>query len=489
MPALAPTDRDDLVLSAGLGFRILLREGESLNRRSDRFGKNNDFIAFLPSPADPNEATLWVNHEYPIPLFDGDRVLYRAETRRQAERMMGSVGGSIVVLRRRHDGWHALRDERNRRLDANTPIPLVAPRAIGASRTALGTMGNCAGGVTPWGTVLSCEENHENYYGRWDAARGRTVAVAGGYGWERFFSRDPRHYGWVVEVNPKNGAARKLTSLGRFSHESATVVLAPDGRPVVYSGDDARGGCIFKFIADAPGELSEGRLYAANIPAGRWELLSLERPELRRHFRDQLDVLTRAREAAHRCGATGCDRPEDIEVDARTGLVYVSLTNNVKKRNYFGSILRIAEQDSDPRSAHFSCSTYLTGGVSSGFSCPDNMTFDPAGNLWLACDIAESEMNRGPYAAFKNNGLFVIPMRGPGAGRPVQVASAPRGAEFTGPCFSSDGRTLFLSVQHPGIGSTSVRMLESHWPDGGHSLPRSAVVAITGALLDEFAAG
>ena len=61
----------------------------------------------------------------------------------------------------------------------------------------------------------------------------------------------------------------------------------------------------------------------------------------------------------------------------------------------------------------------------------------------------------------------------------------PTDAELTGPWFAPDGQTLFLSVQHPGENSTDVNNLTSHWPEGGGAIPRSAVVAIQGKLLEE----
>ena len=78
-------------------------------------------------------------------------------------------------------------------------------------------------------------------------------------------------------------------------------------------------------------------------------------------------------------------------------------------------------------------------------------------------------------------------MTGEGAGIPIQVASAPIDAELTGPCFSPDYKTLFLSVQHPGsMARKNMKKPTSHWPDGKGKLARSAVVAINGPLLDEL---
>lgn len=486
---LRPSSEDAFLLAEGLSYNVVVREGESLGAGRATFGKNNDYIAFLPDPKNDRSARLWVNHEYPVPLFENGAVIRQASTRAQADRMMRSVGGSFIKIEKTNSGWTMLRDGSNARFDANTPIRIEAPRPIAGSLQAIGTFGNCAGGVTPWGTVLTCEENHENYYGDFTPGMSAPKPVSGGYRWEDFYSRDPRHYGWVVEFDPRSGELVKHTALGRFSHESATVVLASDGRPVIYSGDDTAGGCLYKYIGDQPNKIGTGRLFAANIKRGRWEELNLARSELRGVFSDQLEVLIHARQAARLCSGTRLDRPEDIEVDPRNGQVYVALTNNVKRLNFYGSILRLTETGNDPLSPSFKSETFLSGGHDSGFACPDNMVFDPAGNLWLTSDISESYSGSGPYAAFKNNGLFYIPLRGRYAGEVYQVASAPRDAELTGPCFTPDGRTLFLSVQHPGIGSRSMSELTSHWPAGGAELPRSAVVAISGELLEKLIPG
>ncbi|MCB0415899.1 MAG: DUF839 domain-containing protein, partial [Bdellovibrionales bacterium] len=195
-------------------------------------------------------------------------------------------------------------------------------------------------------------------------------------------------------------------------------------------------------------------------------------------FKDQTEVLIRTREAARIVGGTPLDRPEDVERDPRTGSMYITLTNNKPKGNFHGSILKIEEENSDSGSMQFKASTFLVGGKDSGFSCPDNLVFDHHGDLWMASDIAGDAMGNKPYDAFGNNGLFYIPMSGPQAGEVMQVASAPKDAEFTGPCFSKDGKTLFLSVQHPGETSESIDKLTSHWPDGGSAIPKPSVIAI-----------
>ena len=207
---------------------------------------------------------------------------------------------------------------------------------------------------------------------------------------------------------------------------------------------------------------------------------------LQQAFGSQTEMLVRTREAAKLAGATPQDRPEDIEIDPQTGAVFISLTKH--KERPFGSILKLEEQDNDPSAQEFAASTFLAGGRENGFACPDNLVFDPRGNLWMCTDIASYELNEPPYDPFRNNGLFYIPMSGIHAGSPMQVASAPPGAELTGPTFSPDGRTLFLSVQHPGENSHSTDALSSHWPDGGDALPRPGVICVSGPLLDQLTA-
>src|SRR5690606_19242731 len=128
--------------------------------------------------------------------------------------------------------------------------------------------------------------------------------------------------------------------------------------------------------------------------------------------------------------------------------------------NYYGQIMKFDEIDGYD-GLKFKHDTFLAGGSENGFACPDNMTFDPKGNLWFTCDVSGGAMGMEPYTEFKNNGLFVVLREGENAGVPLQIASAPTDAEFTGPCFSPDGKTLFLSVQHPGEYSESIDNLSS----------------------------
>jgi len=309
------------------------------------------------------------------------------------------------------------------------------------------------------------------------------------YGWENFYKYPSEHYGWVVEVNPKDGTAQKHIALGRFAHECCTLYELADKRIVAYTGDDKNNEHLYKFISSKPSSLKEGTLYVADTINGKWLALDWEnQPILKNKFKNQTEVLIRAREAAKLLGATALNRPEDIEIDPITGNIFVSLTNNKGKKDFHGSILKIEETKGAFDALTFKTTTYKAGGEANGFSCPDNLAFDLSGNLWMTTDMSGSAMNKAdePYMSFKNNSLFVIPRYGKDAGKVIRVASAPKDAELTGPWFSPDGKTLFLSVQHPGEQTKDLNNPTSKWPFDGDNIPKSAVVAITGDLIEKM---
>jgi secreted PhoX family phosphatase len=309
-----------------------------------------------------------------------------------------------------------------------------------------------------------------------------------------------RHYGWVVEVDPfdPESTPRKHTAMGRFRHENVAIAVGADGTVVAYMGDDRNDACVYKFVADTKftgkrGEdmaiLESGKLYVGDFGNGRWILLDYDSQEDLQTaensdgaplFTSQADVLADVRAASIAMGATPMDRPEDIEVHPLDGSVYIALTNNTGHGNFHGQIVRLVETDNNVASETFDWSIFATGGPQSGFSSPDNLIFDAEGNLWMVTDISSSRHNTGIYAFHGNNGLYFFRTEGPMAGYAFQFASGPVHCELTGPAWTPDGRTLFLSVQHPGEVSPSLEEMTSHWPDGGDAVPRPATVAITG---------
>ncbi|MEQ8926782.1 MAG: DUF839 domain-containing protein [Fulvivirga sp.] len=497
LEGIEASDKDDLLLANGLNYHTILKWGDQISEK-DTFGFNNDFTSFLPlDPANPKDGLLWVNHEYIHPLFVSGFDHFKNDdpatqkTWEQVDKEMYNVGGSIVRIKEEDGKWKVVQgDPHNRRITGQTPIPLNWDSPIKGKSTVMGTNSNCSGGITPWNTFLTCEENYDSYFGEtvYDENNDPTH-IPSKHGWESFYNNPPEHYGWVVEVDPKDGSAQKHIALGRMAHECCTIYELEDKHVVAYTGDDINDQHLYKFISSQPGSLKEGTLYVADTINGQWLSLDWEgQPILKEKFKDQTEVLVRVREAAKMLGATELNRPEDIEIDPITGHVLVALTNNKPKNDYHGSILKIEETDGKFDSLTFKASTFLAGGEESGFSCPDNLAFDFSGNLWFTSDMSGSAMNKetGPYMAFKNNSLFVVPRIGKDAGKVFRVVSAPRDAELTGPWFSPDGKTLFLSVQHPGEQTRDLANPTSKWPFDEDNIPKPAVVAIQGDLIEKM---
>ena len=474
------SSRDEVVLAEGLKYDLLVKWGDPIS--SDlNFGFNNDYIAFLKDSS--RSGLLWVNHESVNPVLDTDYDPNNARLRKKILKEMEDVGGSIFRIKKSGGSWEVEQeDPSNHKLTATSEIPFEWHDRVAGAEKAIGTLANCSGGVTPWGTILTCEENYDMFYGDHDEAGAYDPSPLQ---WEVFFPRNrTEHYGWVVEYDPESKTAKKHVGLGRFAHECATVKELPDGRVVIYSGDDRNGGCLYKYVSDEAGKIYPGKLYVGDFGRGEWQAIDYERPELKLHFESETEMLIKTRQAAKYVEGTPLDRPEDIEIDPMDGSVIMALTNNKPEENYYGSIMRLKETDGYD-GMRFSYETYLTGGEDTGFACPDNLAFDPAGNLWFTSDISGSALNLPPYEHFGNNGLFVVPRSGVNAGKVIQMASAPNDAEFTGPCFGPDGE-LFLSVQHPGETSQDLQNLTSNWPDGPGTIPKPAVIVISGGRLEDL---
>lgn len=516
---ISPSAADALIVPPGFQVDLVISWNDPLGSKApdgsmESFGFNNDFTAFFPidalkGGADRNEGLLWVNHEYPNPLFlhgytPADYKAGKKKTADQIRAERASVGGSVVHLKRVDGAWKPLVGSKfNRRFTAAYPEMGMSGPAGEQLKTAVGTLANCSGGRTPWHTALSCEENYPDYNGydpfdffyRWNDEP--TLAI------------DELRFGWMVEVDPFGELPPiKHTALGRFKHENAAVTVGPRGRFVVYMGDDEVDQHLYKFVSaeplkkDAPRSeqrrvLEAGTLYAADLAKGKWvalvwndtnkaiiekspALAEAKKKDPTIQIRNQAELLIHTRVAAKALGATPLDRCEDCEIHPKDGSLYVALTNNTRHGNLFGHIVRLVEDGDNPESETFRYEIFLAGGPQSGLACPDNLAFDRDGNLWVVCDMSSDKMGKGAYKPFGNNGLYCVPTAGDSMGDAFQFASGPIDCELTGPCFTDDGSTLFLSVQHPGEMSLTLDKPTSHWPAGGNAMPRPSVVAIRG---------
>ena len=409
----------------------------------------------------------------------------------------------------------------------------------------LGMLNNCGGGTTPWGTVLTAEENFNQYFANQDAVTDPVLKTAHRrYGvpareterlWERFDPRfdlaqepnEAHRFGWIVEIDPFDAGFTpvKRTALGRFKHEAATVVLSRDNRAVVYTGDDERFDYVYKFVSDGRydagdrrrnlGLLDAGTLHVARFDdngAGEWIPVRHGDPRLGDGFDSQAEVLIRVREAADRLGATKMDRPEDIETNPATGSVFMVMTNNSNRmetapadrpgtgrnganprvNNRYGHVIEVREDGGDPAATRFQWSMFMLCGPKddasrtfSGF--PADQVSDIAAPDNLAFDRAGNmwiATDGQPSAIKQNDSLQAVATVGPDRGKVLTFLTGPVGAEVTGPCLTPDDRTLFVSIQHPGEGGTLAAPL-SQWPDSrGYPRPSLAVVAKTGRRSD-----
>ncbi len=491
---IAPSDVDDVIVPKGYKYEVVAVYEDVINKAGDTFGFNSDFTQYFPINGSSNHGLLWVNHEYSSDVFvqgaPDENGKYSAK---QIEKMLYVQGGSIIEVKGdKKGGWKLVSDSTiARRVSGLTPFAVTGPakgsKAMAGATTVQGTFANCSGGKTLWNTVLSAEENYED-----------TCEAAG---------LNENHYGWIVEIDPfdPNFKVRKHTALGRFHHENAAMGLTKDGRVAVYMGDDVKDACVYKFISkdkyvESAGRansklLEEGTLYVANMKKGQWVPMTLEtvqaaikgKAELEAKYQTQADVLVYADEASLLIGGTPTDRPEDVEISPFDKTIFIAHTNNDKHGNFHGHITRFIEDNNDLGSLTFDFEIFAAGGKQSGFSAPDNLTFDSNANLWTVTDISSSSLNKGIHKHFKNNGLFVIPtvayknVREEEVGEAYQFASGPVEAEMTGPCFTPDETTLFLAVQHPGEGTKDAKNPTSMWPHRkGDTMPRPGVIAITG---------
>ncbi|MEX5213416.1 MAG: PhoX family phosphatase [Nitrospiraceae bacterium] len=519
--------------------------------QADQAGMNHDGMQFFPLPRGSSSSTwglLAINHEHTDDglLHVGGRTPWTAEKVTKAQ---NALGVSVVEVEFRNDTWTVVRPSSfARRITARTPIRLSGPVAgtdlvktasDPDGLTVLGTLNNCASGVTPWGTYLTCEENWNGYFVNDatisdDQARYGLTKDGFGHQWDRYDPRfdadanphEPNRFGWVVEIDPYDPQSMpvKRTALGRIKHEGAWVTVAPDNRIVCYMGDDENFEYIYKFVSrDAwnPDDravnqdlLDYGTLYVAKFNSdgtGRWLELEqgLNNLTAVNGFFTQADVLVKTRQAADRVGATKMDRPEWISSHPTTHDVYVTLTNNVQRgmagrpeadsanprtNNIFGHIVRWREEAGNATAVRFVWDVFLLcgdptqGDVSRQgslagdiFACPDGLRFDPRGILWIQTDMSTNAQGTGEYANFGNNQLLACDVD---TGTTRRFLVGPKGCEVTGVSYTPDQCTLFINIQHPGkipgqLSDPAQPTAISAWPDGPTGgRPRAATVVI-----------
>jgi len=566
-------------VAAGYDADVLLRWGDPLfadapdfdparqtaAAQARQFGYNNDFVGYIPLEGSPEHGLLVVNHEYTNPhlMFpgivkvvekDGKKALELAPlSKDQVDIEMAAHGGTIVEIRKEGGKWQVVRDGKlNRRVTVNTEMALSGPvaghdrvktNADPSGAKVFGTVNNCAGGVTPWGTYVMAEENIHGYFsgalpeGHKETENYKRLGIPeGSYEWGAHYDRfdlgkepnEANRFGWIVEVDvaDPNSTPKKRTALGRFKHEGAESIVARDGRVVFYLGDDERFDYVYKFVTAGKFDpanpaankdlLDEGTLHVARFAEDggvEWLPIVFGQGPLTAEngFASQADVLIETRRAADLLGATKMDRPEDIQPNGVNGKVYVMLTNNTKRKddqvdaanprakNAFGHMIEIAEDGGDfaatkgkwevllkcgdPSVADVGASFSTATTANGWFGMPDNCAVDSAGRLWVATD------GNNAKETGRTDGLWAVDTEGPARATSKLFFRVPVGAEMCGPQFAPDDKTAFVAVQHPGDGGTDwepfgrpsyYEDLSTRWPDFKPDMPvRPSVVAIT----------
>ncbi len=526
---------DDLTVPRGYEWEPIIRWGDPILKgaptfdganqspeaQAKQFGYNNDYLDIIETNRQGTRALLVCNHEYTNenimfpPGTDPELVIRTA---------WAAHGMSVVELKRgrRGDTWRYVKGARlNRRITLDTVFRMDGPAAgsdllktaaDGTGRRVRGTMNNCAGGTTPWGTVLSGEENFNQYFlatgtdprearyglsGTQDTRNWRSVDPR----WDATnpdYANEPNRFGWIVEVDPydQDSTPVKHTALGRFKHEGATVVVNRDGHVVAYMGDDERFDYVYRFVSRdkyrrghsardrkhnlsllSAGDLSVAKFTGDGLEdgvsdgTGEWIPLTRNGKSMVPGFSlDEVLIFTRL--AADVVQPTKMDRPEDVQPNLHNGRVYVACTNNTDRgkpdkegptepnprpANKDGHVVEIAPSRGDHTASTFSwnliliCGDPATAGTYfGGYTGPVSPISCPDNVAFDSRGNLWISTDGQPSALAHSDGLYKVPVAGPERGRVQQFLAVPAGAETCGPVIHDRDGSVFVAVQHPG---------------------------------------
>lgn len=302
------------------------------------------------------------------------------------------------------------------------------------------TARNCSGGITPWGTIITAEEV-------------TTTGDSNGDGYD--------DVGWLVEIDPvtkavidydSDGNKDKLWKMGRMAHENVCFADSV----TAYYGADQSSGYLFKFVANTPGNLTSGTLYALKI-TGVTNLNTSVNPIPTTGTWVVVPNTTKANcnnviSGANTAGATNFYNVEDVEINPITGEIYFTS----KSSNAPGGIYRFTDNGSTVSNfvVHVANATNYTVEHGAGTQTNayisdgcDNLTFDNMGNLYMLQDGGRDHIWFFRHDHTMSNQKVSVFMR------------TPSGSEPTGLTFSPDYRFAFVSIQHPSTSSTQTDVL------------------------------
>lgn len=383
--SIAPTAQlDHLIIAPEFRYQLLFKEGSAYMTGGGNVPGNHDFTGYVPTAGSSTTGHLSINQE--------------------------NTPGGVSML--------------NIHLDEETKLWVVDDsKAVDMYNTDLVTTSrNCSGGITPWGTVITTEE---------DTAAGDV----NGDGYQDL--------GWFVEIDPStasvmeygNGKQEKLWALGRMNHEN--IAITADGSTGYY-GEDGGTHCVYKFVADTPGDFSSGKVYVLKMDLA----LSNDEPSSATATWIQVPNTTQAnrnnlRTVAQTLGGTNFNGVEDCEISPIDGKIY--FTSKGKNRIYSFRDNGITISEFETFAGDMS---YTIDGPNGPVSEPwadgnDNLTFDDKGNLWVLQDGGL-------------NYIWVIRPDHTQSNPKIELmASMPAGSEPTGLTFTPDYKYGFFSVQHP----------------------------------------
>ncbi|MCI1261419.1 MAG: PhoX family phosphatase [Tetrasphaera jenkinsii] len=524
---------DDVTVPRGYRWDAILRWGDPLFTgvpnltasgttaadQAKQFGYNCDYLDIIVDKGSTTKAVLVANHEY-----TNENIMFPPDTDAEtiARTAWAAHGLSVVELRRSAAGkpWrYVVGGRRNRRITLDSTTFAVDGPAAGSTllqtpadptgKAVIGTMNNCSGGTTPWGTVLSGEENFHQYF----YAAGTTPQEAR-YGlgtsgdsrrWRDFDQRwdatsaaganEPNRFGWIVEVDPQNPTSTpvKHTAMGRLKHEGANVIIAANGKVVAYMGDDERFEYVYKFVSrdryDGSGTaaaraknkrlLSNGDLFVARFTGdgledgvsdgtGVWLPLTKAGASVVPGMSIE-EVLVYTRLAADTVMPTKMDRPEDVQPSLKTRRIYVACTNNSKRTatdideanprpaNKDGHIVEIIETNNANTAPTFRWNLLLICGDAAsagtyfgGYSGPVSPISCPDNLAFDSTGHLWISTDGQPGSIGLADALHHVALAGPERGRVRQFLAVPAGAETCGPVIHDKDGSVFVAVQHPG---------------------------------------
>lgn len=387
--ALVPDPAGLLDLPEGFSYRVISRLGDAM-----------DDGGTVPDRADGmgcfdignGEIALVRNHELQ-PQHDAGGMIAKGFGKRNGVFVPG--GTTNIVL------------------DAATLAVKRQFRSLG------GTIRNCSGGVTPWGTWLTCEE------------------APTGPG-QRYGDGLERNHGWVFEV-PASARGLvdpvPLTAMGRFNHESAAVDPATG---IVYQTEDRDDGVLYRFIPKVPGKLAEGGRLQAMVIEGladtrNWNVAAMAVGQAYRVSWVDLDDVEAPkddlRQRAAAKGAALVARGEGLHMGDRA--VFACCTSGGAKQ--LGEILKLTP---GVAGAPDTIELFFESESTEQFNYGDNLTVAPNGHL-IVCEDQYTDV-------VDNHIRGITP-----AGEAYTLARLTAQTELAGGCFSPDGKILFVNAYGP----------------------------------------